>query len=81
DPGTQPKDASGAFTEIVERIGQVPGVLQASMIAGGIPLGGSMSITDLKIPGRKMDGDEGISIRRVTPDYHHALRIRLKDGR
>ena len=81
DPGTPPPDSSAAFTEIVDRIGRVPGVLEASLIAGGMPLGGSMSIQDLKIPGRTLQGDQGISFRRVTPDYHKALRIPLKAGR
>ncbi len=81
DPGTPPPDSSVAFTDIVERISHVPGVLEASMISGGMPLGGSMSIQDLKIPGRTLQGDQGISFRRVTPDYHKALRIPLKAGR
>jgi len=81
DPGTPPPDSSVAFTDIVERISRVPGVLEASMISGGMPLGGSMSIQDLKIPGRTLQGDQGISFRRVTPDYHKALRIPLKAGR
>lgn len=81
EPGTQPPDSGAAFTDIVDRIRSVPGVLEASVISGGMPLGGSMSISDLKVPGRKLDGDEGISIRRVTPDYHKALRIPLEAGR
>jgi predicted permease len=80
-PGTQPPDSTAPFTDIVERIGQVPGVLEASLISGGMPLGGSMSISDLTIPGRKLEGNQGISFRRVTPDYHKALRIPLKAGR
>ena len=31
--------------------------------------------------GRKVDDPTGISIRRVTPDYHRVLRIPLKAGR
>ena len=81
EPGTPPPDASAAFTDIVDRIGRVPGVLEASLIAGGMPLGGSMSIQDLKIPGRTLQGDQGISFRRVTLDYHKALGIPLKAGR
>ncbi len=80
-PGAQPPDSSAPFTEIVDRLSRVPEVLDASLIAGGMPLSGSMSITDLKIPGRTLAGDQGISIRRVTPDYHKALRIPLKAGR
>ena len=81
NPGTPPPDSGAAFTEIVDRISRVPGVLDASLIAGGMPLSGSMSVTDLKIPGRTLEGDQGISIRRVTPDYHKTLRIPLEAGR
>jgi putative ABC transport system permease protein len=51
------------------------------MISGGMPLGGSMSITTMTIPGKKIENDQGISIRRVTPDYHKALKIPLRSGR
>ena len=82
EPGSPPQDAAPAFAQIVERIAQAPGVLHASMISGGMPLGGSMSVTSITIPGgRKIENDDGISIRQVTPDYHKALRIPLRSGR
>ena len=80
-PGRPQVDQSQAFMDIVERIAQAPGVIHASMITGGMPLGGSMSVTTISMKGRKLDNDEGISIRRVTPAYHEALRIPLKRGR
>ena len=82
-PGPIPPtvDSGPAFLQIVDRIRQAPGVLHASLISGGIPLGGSMSSTSMTVPGRKVDDPTGISIRRVTPEYHKALRIPLKSGR
>jgi putative ABC transport system permease protein len=75
-------DYSAQTEQVVERVRQIPGVTYASAISGGMPLGGSMSITTLTIPGRKLEGrDAGISIRRVTPDYHRALGIPLRQGR
>ena len=71
-----------AFEQILERISQTPGVVHASAISGGMPLGGSMSITTMRLPGQKEEADDdGISIRRVTPKYFEALRIPLKAGR
>ncbi|MDQ3169875.1 MAG: ABC transporter permease [Acidobacteriota bacterium] len=68
--------------QALERIRQAPGVVYASAISGGMPLGGSMSITNLKIAGRTLEGPDGnISIRRVTPDYHAAMAIPLRAGR
>lgn len=82
DPASPPPDSSLAFAQIVERIGQAPGVVHASMISGGMPLGGSMSVTSITVPGgRTIETDERISIRRVTPEYHKALRIPLRSGR
>ncbi len=68
EPGKPPGDSSPAFIDIVERISQAPGVIHASMISGGMPLGGSMSVTTITVPGRKLENDERISIRGVTPD-------------
>ena len=81
EPGKPFADSSRAFIDIVERISQVPSVVHASMISGGIPMGGGMSITTITVPGRKFENDDGISIRGVTPEYHKALRIPLKAGR
>ncbi|MEO5897446.1 MAG: ABC transporter permease [Vicinamibacterales bacterium] len=82
-PGRIPEsvDMSPAFTQIVELLDQAPGVAQASMISGGMPLGGSMSSTKMTVPGRKIENPTGVSIRRVTAGYHKALRIPLRSGR
>jgi len=77
-----PIDNGAAFQDIVDRIATVPGVIHASVISGGMPLGGSMSITTLRLPGQKEpEDDDGISIRRVTTKYHEALRMPLRSGR
>jgi putative ABC transport system permease protein len=80
-PGFPPPDPGPAFVEVVERISKIPGVLHAAAISGGIPLGGSMSITDMTVPGRTLQNDRGVSIRSVTPEYHQALQIPLRSGR
>ena len=75
-------DYAPQLTAIVERVAQAPGVGFASVISGGMPLGGSMSITGVTVPGRKLEGRDGnISIRGVSPDYHKAIGIPLKAGR
>jgi putative ABC transport system permease protein len=57
--------------------------VHASIISGGMPLGGSMSVTSIAVPGKTFEksSDDGISIRHVTPEYHKALRIPLRSGR
>lgn len=70
------------FEEIVKRLQQAPGVAKASFISGGMPMGGSMSQTNIGVPGRKIEGRaSSISIRRVSPDYHEAIGIPLIQGR
>ena len=81
EPGKPPVDSSRVFIDIVDRISQAPGVVHASMISGGMPMGGGMSVTTITVPGRKIENKDGISIRRVTPEYHKAMRIPLKAGR
>jgi hypothetical protein len=49
--GNSPPDYAGDYTAIVDRIGQAPAT-HASVISGGMPLGGSMSITAVEVPGK-----------------------------
>jgi putative ABC transport system permease protein len=79
--GKRAPDATPSFIEIVERIGQTPGVMHASMIVGGLPLTAASMGSDLKVPGKETSGDNRVNIRLVTPDYHNALRIPLLSGR
>jgi putative ABC transport system permease protein len=80
-PGNPPPDFTPAFGDIVDRISRAPGVVHAAAISGGMPLSGSMSITDMAVPGRTIEGDKGVSIRGVTADYHRVLQIPLRRGR
>jgi putative ABC transport system permease protein len=73
---------SPQLAQIVDRLAQTPGVAYASVISGGMPMSGSMSTTNVTVPGRKLEGRDGsISIRRVTPDYLNAIGIPLLQGR
>ncbi|HET7216763.1 MAG TPA: ABC transporter permease [Vicinamibacterales bacterium] len=80
-PGSAAPDSGDAFARIVDQIAQAPGVVHAAMISGGMPLGGAMSSTTFTRKGRTLEGNQTISIRQVTPDYHRALRIPLLRGR
>ncbi|MEX2273327.1 MAG: ABC transporter permease [Vicinamibacterales bacterium] len=79
---SQLPDYGPKIEQIVDRVRQTPGVTFAGAISGGMPMGGSMSVTNIAIPGRTLErADRNISIRRVTPDYHKAIGMPLKDGR
>ena len=59
EPGRPPGDNSAQFQEIVDRISNTPGVLHASYVIGGMPLGGAMNTTRLSFAGRPDRGDDG----------------------
>jgi putative ABC transport system permease protein len=81
-PGQTPPDFAPQIAEVVDRVRQISGVTHAAAISGGMPLGGSMSISNISVPGRTLaEPDGSISIRRVTADYHRALGIPLRAGR
>jgi putative ABC transport system permease protein len=83
-PGMIPPDVDLAprFDEVIERVARIPGVEHVALISGGMPLGGSMSTTTMTVPGGKPAHDrEGVSIRRVSADYHRTLGIPLRQGR
>jgi putative ABC transport system permease protein len=81
EPGQPPPDRSAAFGEIAERLGKVPGVVHASMSRGGVPFAMRLWINNLRVPGRTIERDPGVSIKVVTPDYHKAMGIPLRRGR
>ena len=63
----RPSDAVAALGEIVERVSQAPGVIHASLIYGGLPLGRGNWSTDIKIPGRELG-------RVTTSSTHESSR-------
>jgi putative ABC transport system permease protein len=80
--GDKRPDFGPKIQQIVDQVAGAPGVRFAGAISGGMPLGGSMSITGIAIPGRTLSGpDANISIRRVTPRYHEAMGMPRRAGR
>jgi putative ABC transport system permease protein len=73
---------SSEVVRIVDRLAQSSGVVHAAAIAGGLPMGGSMSSSTIQIAGREIPPAEAsISVRQVTPSYHKVLGIPLIRGR
>jgi predicted permease len=83
---TKPPDSGPALAEIVGRLSGIPAVIHASMISTGVPLGSGVNMTTIRVPDRGIDVAAAnmanmISVRRVTPAYHAALQIPLRNGR
>jgi predicted permease len=68
---------------MLSAVNDVPGVVAASSVSGGLPLTGSWSRTGVEIPGRpKLEGDDdSIDRRTVSPGYLELLRVPLLRGR
>ena len=68
EPNGPPADNTAKFQEIVDRLSGAPGVVHASYVMGGMPLGTSMSTTTLTVPGvERSREDASVSVRRVSP--------------
>ena len=80
-PGSPPPDLRPAFANLVAQARRLPGVVNAAAATPAVPLRVGMWISDLRFPGRRIDGDRGVSIKTVTADYHRALGIPLQSGR
>jgi len=81
-PGQDPRsDLGPVLQEIVSRLQHVPGIVEASASAPGIPLRVNMHITGLTVPGKVLDGDTSISLKSVSSAYHRVLKIPLHRGR
>jgi putative ABC transport system permease protein len=80
-PGQRPPDWSATFSQIVDRLGQSDGIVQASAVSPGIPLSVRLHMDGLTVRGGTIEGQTGVSLKKVTPGYHQALRIPLRSGR
>jgi predicted permease len=78
---TNPRDRSAALADIVDRVSRIPGVVHASILSGYLPFSDGISISSFPLPGRSDLRIAELSMKRVTPEYHRALRIPLLRGR
>jgi putative ABC transport system permease protein len=71
------------FDAVLESLRGIPGLEQAAIFSGAPPLTGSSNTTDVKVlsTGQQFRGRDSPEIKRITPEYHSALRIPLRAGR
>jgi putative ABC transport system permease protein len=81
EPGQRPVDRTQPLAQIVDRVRQIPGVLNASMSVGGVPLGFRARVNGLQVKGDGSRPSEPVWIKPVTADYFRALGIPLRSGR
>jgi predicted permease len=73
-----PADRTAALSEVVDRIGTLPGVEHAALLLGQLPLTDGIRSTSFPLP----DGTiTRLSIKSISPGYHAVLRIPLRRGR
>ena len=81
DPGRRSPDRRELLAQIADRVHKIPGVLNASMSVGGVPLGLRARINALQIRGESSGPAEPVWIKPITSDYFRALGIPLRSGR
>lgn len=69
--------------QAIERVRQIPGVVNVGAIANGLPLSGSWSRTNVTVPGndKKFDDAESVDTRQVSTEYFSVVGIPLLRGR
>lgn len=69
--------------QAIERVRQIPGVVNVGAIANGLPLSGSWSRTNVTVPGndRKFEDAESVDTRQVSTGYFSVVGIPLLRGR
>ena len=80
-PGTAQTDIRPALVDIVDRVRQLPGVIDAAAAAPGIPFRINLRIDGLQVPGQPLDYNMTVSLKVVTAGYHRTLAIPLRSGR
>jgi putative ABC transport system permease protein len=69
--------------QAIERVRQIPGVVNVGAIANGLPLSGSWSRTNVTVPGndKKFEDAESVDTRQVSTGYFSVVGIPLLRGR
>lgn len=69
------------LAQAIERARAVPGVVDAGIISGGLPLSGSYIRYSIEVQGRQRPAEEMADLRQVTPGYFATAGMRLIRGR
>jgi putative ABC transport system permease protein len=73
--------AASALTEIAAAVRTLPGVDAVSAFDGGLPLADVQYVQRIIVPGRPKGDQDGIDIRRITPEYLDTMGLPLRRGR
>ena len=69
------------LTEIADRTRVLPGVEDASILDGGLPLSETEFVRGISVPGREPGSDDRIDVYRITPEYPKTAGVTLRRGR
>jgi putative ABC transport system permease protein len=73
--------AARELTEIADRARVLPGVQDASILDGGLPLSETEFVRAISVPGREPGADDRIDVYRITPEYPKTAGVSLRRGR
>jgi putative ABC transport system permease protein len=66
---------------VLTRVQSLPGVENAAIVSGGVPLRGDLRTADFAIPGRALAPNADIDLNQVSPEYFDTLRVPMLRGR
>jgi len=68
-------------SDVVTRVGEVPGVERAAAFSGGLPLSGSYYRSGVNVGPTEFRGDDSVDVHRVTPEYLAVIGVPVIGGR
>jgi putative ABC transport system permease protein len=66
---------------VLTRVQSLPGVENAAIVSGGLPLRGDLRTVDFAIPGRALARNADIDFNQVSPEYFDTLKVPMLRGR
>jgi putative ABC transport system permease protein len=66
---------------VLKRVRAVPGVDEAALVGGGLPLRGDLRTVDFGIPGRQLPRDTDIDFNEISADYFGVIKVPVLKGR
>jgi len=74
------RDVAALYTQVLDRVQALPGVVAAGMV-NRLPLAGGNQSGGVELDGITPDKWPSVETRSITPDYFRALGIPVKEGR
>jgi predicted permease len=69
------------LVNVLHRLQAMPGIQNAALVSGGLPLRGDLRTVTFGIPGRDLPPDTDIDFNQISPDYFNVVKVPVLSGR